>query len=46
VNSTEPNPLPLTFFGNAGTKQKPSGGFVKADITGTKVNRLVSEIYV
>jgi hypothetical protein len=45
-NSTEANPLPLTFFGNAGTKQKPSGGFVKADMTGTKVTRLVSEIYV
>lgn len=46
LNSTEPNPLPLTLFGNAGTKQKPSGGFVKADMSGTKVTRLISEVYV
>jgi hypothetical protein len=46
VDSVVPNPLPLTFFGNAGPQQKPSGGFVKADMTGTKVTRLISEIYV
>lgn len=48
VVSTEANPppLPLTYFGNAGTKQKPSEGFVKAEISGTKINRLVSDIYV
>ena len=46
LNSVAPNPLPLTFFGNAGTKQKPSGGFVKADMSGTKVTRLISEVYV
>ena len=46
LDSTTPNPLPLTFFGNAGTKQKPSGGFVKADMSGTKVTRLISEVYV
>src|SRR6185369_11183814 len=28
--STEPVPLPLTLHGNAGTKQKPSEGLVKA----------------
>jgi len=38
--------LPLTHFGNAGTKQKPSDGLVKAVISGGKVTRLVSEIYV
>ncbi len=46
VVSTEANPLPLTFFGNAGTKQKPSDGLVKAEKSGTKITRLVSEIYV
>jgi hypothetical protein len=46
VDSTEPNPLPLTYFGNAGSKQKPSEGFVKAEKSGAKVTRLVSEIYV
>jgi len=46
VDSTEASPLPLTYFGNAGTKQKPSEGFVKADMTGAKITRLVSEVYV
>lgn len=46
VDSTEANPLPLTYFGNAGTKQKPSEGFVKAEKSGTKITQLVSEIYV
>ncbi len=46
VDSTEANPLPLTFFGNAGTKQKPPRGFVKANVNGTQVAQLVSEIYV
>lgn len=47
--STEPNPLPLTFFGNASPtkKQKPSGGFVKvADPSALpKVTGLISEIF-
>lgn len=46
LNSSEPAPLPLTYFGNAGTKAKPSAGFVKAEMSGAKINRLVSEIYV
>lgn len=46
LDSVAPNPLPLTFFGNAGTKRKPSGGYVKADMTGSKVTRLISEIYL
>jgi hypothetical protein len=46
LSSTTPNPLPLTFFGNAGTNQKPSGGFVKADVSGSTVTRLISEVYV
>jgi hypothetical protein len=46
VDSTEANPLPLTYFGNAGTKQKPSDGLVKAEKSGQKITRLVSEIYV
>lgn len=46
VDATEPLPLPLTYFGNAGTRQKPSRGIVKADKSGTRITRLVSEIYV
>jgi hypothetical protein len=49
----EPHPLPLTFYGNAGTKQKPSEGFVKYRKTkdpnepgfSTAPLRLVSEIF-
>ncbi|WP_027159960.1 hypothetical protein [Methylobacter luteus] len=46
VNSTEPDPLPLTYFGNAGPKQKPSEGLVKAEKSGTKITRLLSEIFI
>jgi hypothetical protein len=46
VNSGSPNPLPLTYFGNAGTKQKPSRGHVKAEMSGAKITGLISEIYV
>jgi hypothetical protein len=46
VSATEPAPLPLTYFGNAGTRQKPSRGVVKAQMGGAKVTQLVSEIYV
>jgi hypothetical protein len=46
VVSTETEPLPLTHFGNAGTKQKPSEGLVKAETSGGKITRLVSEIFV
>ncbi len=46
LTSAEPIPLPLTYFGNAGTKQKPSQGLVKAVKTGTRIDRLVSEIFV
>lgn len=44
--STEPVPLPLTLHGNAGTKQKPSEGLVKAVKSGDKITQLVSEIFV
>ena len=46
VDSTEANALPLTFFGNAGTRQKPSRGSVKAAMSGARITRLISEIYV
>jgi hypothetical protein len=46
VLSTEVNALPLTQYGNAGSKQKPSAGLVKAETSGTKITRLVSEIFV
>jgi hypothetical protein len=46
ANTTaEPNPLPLTYFGNAGTKRKPSEGLVKAVTSGTRITQLVSEIF-
>jgi hypothetical protein len=41
----EPEPLPLTHFGNAGTKQKPSEGLVKAVKSGGRITQLVSAIY-
>lgn len=44
--STEPAPLPLTHYGNAGTKQKPSGGLVKAVKSDDKITQLVSEIFI
>lgn len=44
--SEEATPFPLTWFGNAGTKQKPSGGSVKAEKSGDRITQLVSEIYV
>lgn len=45
VKATEAQPLPLTYFGNAGTRQKPSRGVVKAQHSGVKITQLVSEIY-
>lgn len=45
VDATEPNPLPLTYFGNAGTKQKPSAGLVKAVKSGARITQLVSEVF-
>jgi hypothetical protein len=39
-------PLPLTYFGNAGTDQKPSGGLIKAEKQATRITRLYSEIFV
>ncbi len=46
VRATEPVPLPLTFYGNAGTKQKPSRGIVRPVRSGGKVTALVSEIRI
>jgi hypothetical protein len=46
VNAIEASPLPLTYFGNAGTKQKPSRGLVKAQLSGARVSRVISEVYV
>jgi|CXWL01.1.fsa_nt_gi hypothetical protein len=42
----ELNPLPLTYFGFSGSKQKPSEGWVKAEKNGTKITRLISDIFV
>jgi hypothetical protein len=46
VTSTEPAPLPLTHFGNAGTKQKPSEGLVHVEKSGDRIAQLVSDIFV
>ena len=46
VSATEPEPLPLSYFGNAGSKQKPSRGVVKAQQSGARITQLVSEIYI
>lgn len=39
-------PLPLTYFGNAGTRQKPSEGLIEIEKNGTRISRLISEIFV
>jgi hypothetical protein len=46
ATSTEPAPLPLTHFGNAGSKQKPSEGLVKVVKSGDRVTQIVSDIFV
>jgi hypothetical protein len=47
--SESATPLPLTFFGNAGTKQKPSSGIIKALHEGNdpagRIERIFTEIY-
>ena len=44
--SIESSALPLTFYGNAGSKQKPSDRLVKPELAGVKITRLVSDVYV
>ena len=46
VDSIESDALPLTHFGNAGQKQKPSERLVKVEKTGAVISRLVSEVHV
>ena len=46
LNSAESKPLPLTNFGNAGTKQKPSQGLVKVVKNGTRITQIISEIFI
>ena len=49
VTDTESDPLPLTYFGNAGSKQKPSTAAIDAERDSTdpsRIVRLVSDIYV
>ncbi len=38
--------LPLTHFGNADTRQKPSEGLVKPQRSGVRITQLISEIFV
>ena len=49
ITATEADPLPLTHFGNAGTKQKPSTAAIGVERDSgdpPKITRLVSDIYV
>jgi hypothetical protein len=46
VVSTETNPLPMTFYGNANTKPKPFVGLVTAEKNGAAITKLISEIYI
>lgn len=44
--SEQPNPLPLSYFGNAAiTKQKPAAELPKVIKDGVRITRLVSEIF-
>lgn len=45
-DSIESTALPLTYFGNSGTKQKPSGSLVRPEMTAGKITRLISEVYI
>jgi hypothetical protein len=48
ITATEADPLPLTYFGNAGTKQRPSTASVDVERDSgnpLKITRLVSDIY-
>jgi len=44
--SAETDPLPLTHYGNAGSRQKPSQGLVQAEKSGDRITGLVSEIFI
>jgi len=46
LKATEDHPLPLTYFGNAGTKQKPPAESVRPVTSGGKVVQLISDIFV
>ncbi|GFO54798.1 hypothetical protein GMSM_18050 [Geomonas sp. Red276] len=46
VISQSAAPLPLTFFGNAGTGRKPSAGVVKPAFSANRITDLVSEIFI
>jgi hypothetical protein len=49
ITATEADPLPLTHFGNAGTKQKPSTAAIGVERDGgdpLRITRLVSDVYV
>lgn len=46
VDAVEPNSTPLTFYGNAGIKQKPENTPPKIEMSGSKVTRIVSEIFI
>lgn len=43
--SESPAPLPLTYSGNSGTKQKPSAGFIKAEFEGNIPTNWIERIY-
>jgi hypothetical protein len=49
-DSIETDPLPLTYFGNAGTKQKPAPGCLKAvfknNDSSKGIIKILSEVYI
>jgi len=46
LKSAEPKPMPMTYFGNAGTKQKASSDAVKVVKNGSKIDQLTSDIFI
>lgn len=46
VNSMDANSTPLTFYGNAGVKQKPANELPKVEMSGSKVSKIVSEVFI
>jgi len=44
--SNETAPLPLTFYGNAGKKQKPGTERIGIESTGDKITKIVSMIFI
>ncbi len=46
IDATEINTTPLTYYGNAGNRHKPSLTGIKMETSGGRINRLISDIFV